>query len=66
MKKEEFNYMSKCLLETITNIGNAKTIHEVYYQKGIIKTLEDIIYKFADDYMINEINHKLINIKNEF
>lgn len=58
--------MSKCLIATMENLETAKTIKEVYYQKGIIRTLEDILYKYADNNMLNKLNHMIINSRCDY
>lgn len=66
MNKEEFNYMSKCLVDTMDNLSNVRSVHEMYYMKGIIRTLEDILYKYCSEEMLNKLNHMLVNVRNVY
>lgn len=66
MNKEEFNYMSKCLIDTMENLGTVRSLHEVYYMKGIIRAYEDVLYKYCDENMLNKLNHMLINMRNVY
>ena len=53
--------MSKCLIDCYDNLERVRTIKEVYYIKGIIRTLEDILYKYCEDSRLIQLNMMIVN-----
>lgn len=51
--------MKKCLINSIDNLSKAKSMNEVYYLKGTINTLQDILYKYCEDDKLDELNREM-------
>lgn len=66
MSQDEFNFLKRNLLDTMKNLATVRNVHEVYYMKGIIRTIEDFLYKFCPDSKLNELNHCIINLHNDY
>lgn len=54
--------MKKCLIDSIDNLSRAKSINEVYYLKGIINTLQDILYKYCEDNKLDDLNRSIYGV----
>lgn len=62
MSNKEYIYMKKCLIDSIDNLSNARSMHEVYYLKGIINTLQDILYKYCEDSKLDDLNRSVYGV----
>lgn len=62
MSSKEFIYMKKCLMNSIENLSKAHSLNEVYYLKGTINTLQDILYKYCEDNKLDELNREVYGI----
>lgn len=51
--------MRKCLIDSIDNLNRAKSLHEIYYLKGTVNTLSDILYKFCEDGYREKLNKQV-------
>lgn len=56
MTNKEFNYLQKCLIDCLNTLPKLKSMHEVYYMKGVISTLEDILYNYCEDGQLDKLN----------
>lgn len=56
MTNKEFNYLQKCLIDCLNTLPTLKSMHEVYYMKGVISTLEDILYNYCEDGQLDKLN----------